>query len=173
MSRILDGRPLLGLVEWVTFPELGVHEPYEVKVDSGAKRTCIGAWDMESVMLHGRQHVSFKTRPMRASEIAANAYDDSLPAYELVLPVKKKLVVNSSNGQGSERFVVESSALVGGVRTVQMPMAEITLRDRRDMAYWVLFGRESMGHALISPQEDYLQGGAINPRRGTKMGDNN
>ncbi|MGC9492360.1 RimK/LysX family protein, partial [Vibrio genomosp. F10] len=61
--------------------------------------------------------------------------------------------VKSSNGEVEERYVIKTSMVLGE----QTWPIEITLTDRSDMSYLMLFGREAMGdRCLVDPSKVFI-----------------
>ena len=68
-------------------------------------------------------------------------------------PISDMRIVKSSNGTSEERYVIETAALLGKEKW----SIEITLTDRSDMSYLMLFGREAIGSRfLIDPSKEFL-----------------
>ena len=61
--------------------------------------------------------------------------------------------IKSSNGEAQERYVIKTPIELGDM---SWPI-EITLTDRSDMSYLMLFGREGMGdRILVDPSQTFL-----------------
>lgn len=115
---------VIGRLEYVDFPELGISE-LEAKVDTGAY-----------------------TSSLHCSEIIAKddmvrfiVLDDAHPSFEgkwFTLPIEKFTTVKSSNGQTQERVVVRTQMRILGEEFDIF----LTLTNRKDMKYPVLLGRK-------------------------------
>lgn len=155
-----NSRPVLGFIEWGTFT-IGDNTlpPVEVKVDSGAKRTALHAEDITPFTKDGKQWVRFTTSP--------NPFDDTDRRNTCEAEVVNTLTISSSNGIGNTRYVITCTIAIG---ELVFEDVEVTLTSRKGMGYRVLLGRLSMPNCLIDPHADYLHGGPVNDRRGTKIG---
>lgn len=68
-------------------------------------------------------------------------------------PISDMRKVKSSNGTSEQRYVIETTIMLGSESWV----IEITLTDRSDMSYLMLFGREAIGTKfLIDPSKVFL-----------------
>jgi hypothetical protein len=136
---------LLGWREWVLFPELGL-PTIKAKVDTGAKTTCLHAFELESFDKDGEPWLNFKVHPVQNNnDIVANCS----------APVADRRNVTDSGGHTEERFVIKSPIVIGNWRED----VEITLTARDNMKFRVLLGRNAMklGGFSVNPSRSWLQ----------------
>ena len=132
---------IIGWREYISLPDLGV-DKISAKIDSGARTSCLHAVDIEEFKKSDGIYVRFNTLS-----------DDG--SIECEAKVKEKRMVKSSNGVENTRYVIISHIQVGAYK---WPV-EVTLSNRKNMTYKMLFGRTSMGvDFLINPKESFLQG---------------
>ncbi|MCX7554048.1 RimK/LysX family protein [Marinicella sp. S1101] len=132
----------VGWKEYAALPALGI-DRIHVKIDTGAKTSAI----------HAVKHRLFKKGQQHWVRVHLAPYqddDDTIVICEL--PVKDQRTVTSSNGHQSERVVVETQFVIGGVeRTI-----ELTLSFRDTMKFRMLLGRQAMKDMAVIPSESHL-----------------
>ena len=134
----------LGWEEWVSLPDLGL-PALKAKVDTGARTSALHAYDIEAFGRAERPRVRFMVHPIPDRD------DLAIPCSAEVIDRRE---VTSSNGETEMRYVIGTEMAVGG-RTWPI---EITLTDRRTMAYRMLLGRQALGDdTLISPTDSFCQ----------------
>lgn len=137
-------RPLLGWREWVSLPELGI-DRIKAKVDTGAKSSCLHAFDVRVESNEGQQWVHFVVHPIQGETEPAVSVKARLLEYRLV---------RSSSGHAESRPVIETSAQVGD-RTFSI---ELTLTNRDEMGFRMLLGRSAVSRRFwIDPSKSFLQ----------------
>lgn len=137
-----EGR-LLGWREWMGLPELGV-TAVKVKVDTGARSSCLHAYDVREVQRSGAVHLAFKVHPLQKN-------DDYVVNCECALLEYR--VVTSSNGRRETRPVIRTEVELSGFR---WPI-ELTLTRRDAMGFRMLLGREALrGRFTVDPGRSYL-----------------
>ena len=114
----------------------------KAKVDTGARTSSLHAFDLEEVVVEGRDHVSF--HPWQATD------ED---AVGLTLPVHDRRSVRSSSGHAEDRIVVLMRLTLARRRIT----AEVTLTDRDEMGFRMLVGRQALeqarcGQAVVGDQ---------------------
>jgi hypothetical protein len=140
---------VVGWREWVNLPGLGV-KWIKAKVDSGACSSSLHALDLELFEKNGVEYVRFKIFP--------HQFDDKkvVVAEARVIEHRK---IRSSNGQITDRPVIETNARVAG-KTVRL---ELTLANRVDMGFRMLLGRKALrGNFLVDCSVSYR---GIRPRK--------
>ena len=138
-------RPLLGWREWVALPDLGIDE-IKAKVDTGAKSSCLHAFDVHVETVGDQQWVHFTVHPVQGKADRALATKARLLEYRLV---------RSSSGHSESRPVIETSVQVGD-RTWTI---ELTLTNRDEMGFRMLLGRSAIARRFwIDPSKSFLQG---------------
>ncbi|MEL6802091.1 MAG: 30S ribosomal protein S6--L-glutamate ligase [Pseudomonadota bacterium] len=134
----------LGWEEWVGLDDLGV-PALKAKVDTGARTSALHAYDIEPFGPNDRPRVRFMVQPI------PDRPDLAIPCSA---PVTDRREVTSSNGEAELRYVIETPLTVGA-RTWPI---EVTLTDRRNMAYRMLLGRQALSEDIvISPTDRFCQ----------------
>jgi hypothetical protein len=135
--------PRIGWREWVGLPGLGIRS-IKAKIDSGARSSCLHAFDIEPFGRDGQPWVRFTVHPIQAN-------DDFVKQCEAA--VLDRRLVRSSNGVATERFVVLTTLEMVGQ---QLPI-ELTLANRDAMGFRMLIGREAIrGRFLIDSGGSYF-----------------
>ncbi|MDC1142959.1 ATP-dependent zinc protease [Planctomycetota bacterium] len=133
----------IGRIEVCSLPDLGI-QGLQARIDTGAKTSSLHVDNLSHFYKSGKPWVKFDIHP--------NVHNVN----ELVqcsAPVHDLRAVKSSNGTSEERYVVRTTFQLG---KDSWPI-EITLTDRSEMSYLMLFGREGMGDkVLIDPSARYL-----------------
>lgn len=137
----------IGAREWCSLPDLGI-DLIRAKVDSGAKTTALHADNLEKFTKNGEKWVRFSLKPLKKLK----------PNHEITCEAKlldKKKVIKSSNGTKEERYVIETSLILGN----QTYPIEITLTNRNLMGFNMLLGREAIiGRNIIDCEFRYVLG---------------
>ena len=133
----------IGRLESITLPELGI-DNLEVRVDTGAKTSSLHVDNIKKSVVEGIHQVTFDIHP------DAHNVDRIVTCTAPISDIRK---IKSSNGTSEERYVIETTIVLG----VESWAIEITLTDRSDMSYLMLFGREAIGTKfLIDPSKVFL-----------------
>jgi hypothetical protein len=113
----------------------------QVKVDTGAKTSSLHVDNIEKVKIKGKPHVKFDLHPDIHN---VNKIVSCTAALNDIRNIK------SSNGSAETRYVIKTPLTLGD----DTWKVEITLTDRSDMSYLMLFGREAIGtRFLVDPSE--------------------
>lgn len=133
----------IGWREWVSLPELGIQN-IKAKVDSGAKTSALHAYLLEPFVEGGKKKIKFSIHPIqKKTDISKTC----------VATVIDQRIVMDSGGHREERFVINTSILLGTKKWT----IEITLTNRDTMAYRMLLGRQALaGQCVIDPEISYL-----------------
>jgi hypothetical protein len=138
-----DSLPRIGWREWVGLPELGIRS-IKAKIDTGARSSCLHAFDIEPFTRDNRLWVRFTVHPIQAN-------DDFIKQCEAAVLDRRQ--VRSSNGVASERFVILTTLEMIG----QTLPIELTLANRDAMGFRMLIGREAIrGRFLIDSGGSYF-----------------
>ena len=136
-------KKVIGRLESITLPELGI-DNLEVRVDTGAKTSSLHVDNIKKLVVKGVHQVTFDIHP------DAHNVDRIVTCTAPISDIRK---IKSSNGTSEERYVIETTIVLG----VESWAIEITLTDRSDMSYLMLFGREAIGtRFLIDPSKVFL-----------------
>ena len=144
--------PIIGWREWVHLPDLGIRH-IKAKVDTGARSSCLHAFDIHAFQRAGKPFVRFKVHPIQRdarTTVAAEA------------PVLEFRKVKSSSGHTTVRPVILTSLHV----LDQTWLIELTLANRDAMGFRMLLGREGVrGRLLVDPGQSYYGGEPPGRRR--------
>jgi len=142
---------LIGWEEWCAFPELGL-PAIKAKVDTGAKTSCIHAYDIKTFTKDGVKFVCFKIHPIQKNKDLE---------VECTAPLSDYRNVTSSNGEREKRYVIQTPLTLGS-KTIT---AEVTLTSRHNMAFRMLLGRDAIGKAkfAVDPVKSFQLGKVKNP----------
>ncbi|WGW00271.1 RimK/LysX family protein [Vibrio sp. YMD68] len=134
---------VIGRLESIALPDLSI-ENMHVRVDTGAKTSSLHVDNIVKIKKNGKPHVSFDIHP------DAHNVDTVVSCVAAINDIRN---VKSSNGEVEERYVIKTSMVLG---EHTWPI-EITLTDRSDMSYLMLFGREAMGErCLVDPSKVFI-----------------
>ena len=144
--------PVLGWREWVDLPELALG-PIKAKVDTGARTSCLHAFELDPFDREGQHWIRFKVHPLQK--------DDSL-VVQCEAPVLDQRPVTDSGGHTEERYVIRTRLRIG---SWDQPV-EMTLTGRDNMRFRMLIGRTTMkaGGFVVNPSISFRMG----RRRGEK-----
>jgi hypothetical protein len=136
-------KTIIGRLESIKLPELGI-EDLQVRVDTGAKTSSLHVDNIKKLVIEGVHSVSFDIHP------------DSHNVKHIEkcqAPISDIRKVKSSNGTVEQRYVIQTPVILGKEEW----SIEITLTDRSDMSYLMLFGREAIGtRFLVDPSRVFL-----------------
>ena len=137
---------VLGWREWVELPEMGLG-PIKAKVDTGARTSCLHAFELQPFDRDGQSWIRFKVHPVQK--------DDDLVA-ECEAPVYDQRQVTDSGGHTERRYVIRTLLRLGAWEQV----VEVTLTGRDNMRFRMLLGRTTMkaGGFLVDPALSYQTG---------------
>jgi hypothetical protein len=138
-----QNKTIIGRLESIELPEFGIKN-LQARVDTGAETSSLHVDNIEKLIINGLQCVSFDIHPdshnvKRIGKCHA--------------PISDIRKIKSSNGTSELRYVIVTSVVLGKDKW----SIEITLTDRSDMSYLMLFGREAIGtRFLIDPSQVFL-----------------
>jgi hypothetical protein len=125
----------VGWREWVGLPGLRI-KWIKAKVDTGALSSSLHALDVELFEKDGVEFVRFNVFPHQFD-------DDKVVAVETRVLEHRK--IRSSNGQITDRPVIETNALIAG----KIVRIELTLANRVDMGFRMLLGRKALRRNFV------------------------
>lgn len=137
---------LLGWREWVDLPDLGLG-PIKAKVDTGARTSCLHAFELDPFESEGQPWIRFKVHPVQK--------DDSL-VIQCEAPVYDQRSVTDSGGHTEQRYVICTRLRIGSWDQ----SVEMTLTGRDNMRFRMLIGRTTLkaGGFLVNPGVSYQAG---------------
>lgn len=137
---------ILGWREWVELPGLGL-PPVKAKIDTGARSSCLHAFETRVFDRDGQAWVRFGIHPHQGDQ-EAEVFCEA--------PVVDERPVTDSGGHTETRIVIASQLQLGNWHDV----VEITLTNRDSMRFRMLLGRTAMvkGGFGVDPAESFLLG---------------
>ena len=141
MSEIC--KTIIGRLESIALPELAIDD-LQVRVDTGAKTSSLHVDNIEKSVIDGVHSVTFDIHP--------DAHNVGT-MIKCTAPISDIRKIKSSNGTSEQRYVIQTPVILGKDEWI----IEITLTDRSDMSYLMLFGREAIGtRFLVDPSAVFL-----------------
>ncbi len=133
---------IAGWREWVALPDLGISR-IKAKMDTGARTSCIHAFEVEPFDRAGSQWVRFSVHPVQGDT------DHVITCEAEVIDFRP---VSDSGGHREMRYVIKTIIEFNNMRWP----AEFTLTNRDTMKFRMLVGRTTMnGRLLIDPSLSY------------------
>ena len=124
-----------GWRETMSLPELGI-KMINVKLDTGAKTSCLHALDIKLSEQDGTQWVNFRYSSNSTGDIKCRA------------KLMDQRVIRNSGGHDETRYIIETLCQFN---SLLWPI-EIGLTDRSTMKYNMLLGRSAMKqHIIVDP----------------------
>jgi hypothetical protein len=134
---------IIGRLESIALPELTIDD-LQVRVDTGAKTSSLHVDNIEKSIINGVHSVTFDIHP---------DVHNVNTMVQCTAPISDIRKVKSSNGKTEQRYVIQTPVVLGKEKW----SIEITLTDRSDMSYLMLFGREAIGSRfLVDPSKVFL-----------------
>jgi len=136
-------KAIIGRLESITLPELAIAD-LQVRVDTGAKTSSLHVDNIVKFRKDGKVMVKFDLHP------DVHNVDNIVSCEAPIHDIRR---VKSSNGKSEQRYVIATSVHLGEEHWT----IEITLTDRSDMSYLMLFGREAIGDKfLVDPSKVFV-----------------
>jgi len=137
------GKTIIGRLESIGLPELAIDD-LQVRVDTGAKTSSLHVDNITKVIKDGKPFVTFNLHP------DVHNVGTVVKCSAKISDIRK---IKSSNGTSEQRYVIETPVVLGK----DTWLIEITLTDRSDMSYLMLFGREAIGKRfLVDPSKVFI-----------------
>lgn len=132
----------IGWREWLGLPELGI-ERIKAKVDTGARSSCLHAFDLELDEDGLAPVIHFSVHTIQRNAKTVVRCSALLHEYR---------VVRSSNGQRERRPIIHTTVRLCGA---SWPI-DLTLSSRDQMGFRMLLGRQAIRRAfLVDPGRSY------------------
>ncbi len=137
---------LIGWEEWCSFPGLKL-PAIKAKVDTGAKTSCLHAFNIETFTESGQKYVRFSIHPLQNSKRIVKVCQSLIIDYRYV---------TNSGGKKEKRYVIQADLVM---EDSKWPI-EITLAKRDNMSFRMLLGREAMRKAglIVDPARSNILG---------------
>lgn len=137
-------KTLIGWEEWCTFPNLSL-PAIKAKIDTGAKTSCLHAFNLKTFTENGQKFVRFAIHPLQNNKKIVRV---------CTAPVVDYRFVTNSGGKREKRYVIASDITMNE-KTWRI---EITLTQRDTMSFRMLLGREAMrkGKLIVDPAKSCL-----------------
>lgn len=133
----------LGWREWVALPDLELAS-IKAKVDTGAKTSCLHAFNLEPFEKDGESWIKIWLHPNQ---------DDNETEHQCEAKIVDQRSVRDSGGHEEIRYVVETTLKLAGH---SFPI-ELTLTNRDSMKFRMLLGRQAMlERFIVDPTASYL-----------------
>ena len=144
---LITTKTLVGWEEWFSLPDLGL-PAIKAKIDSGAKTSSIHANRIKVFEEDGKKFVSFWIYPIQKT----GEYRT-----KCIAPLVDQRYVSDSGGHREKRYVIKTKIGFNGGKEKEI---EITLADRKTMAFRMLLGREAMKkcHMIVDPSQSCCLG---------------
>jgi hypothetical protein len=136
-------KPIIGWREWVSLPDLGITR-IKTKVDTGARSSCLHAFDIDKISKGGRPVLRFSVHPMQREATVTIRCEAELCDQRWI---------RSSNGKRERRPVIRTGLYFNG----EVWLIDLTLTSRDVMGFRMLLGREAVRRRfLVDPGRSYL-----------------
>ena len=133
---------LIGALEYCDLPELAIND-LTIRVDTGATTSSLHVDNIDEFEKDDQLWVSFDIHPDIHNV-------DSIVRREAQVVARKK--VKSSTATLERRYVIDTEI----VMCEESWRIQLTLTDRREMTYLMLFGREAMnGRFVVDPELEF------------------
>lgn len=138
-----NNKTIIGRLESISLPDLAIDD-LQVRVDTGAKTSSLHVDNLTKIIKNGKKCVTFDIHP---------DVHNVNSIVNCTAPISDIRKIKSSNGTTEQRYVIETTVVLGKETWV----IEITLTDRSDMSYLMLFGREALGKKfLVDPSKVFV-----------------
>ena len=143
LMKIKKKYPIIGWREWVSLPELGIHQ-IKAKIDTGARTSALHAFSLKIFKDNSKCRIQFDIHPLQH-----NVHDVVTCTAEIV----DKRLVTDSGGHAEERYVILTPLTIAG----QTSSVEITLTERENMLFRMLLGRSALQKRfVVNPARSFI-----------------
>jgi hypothetical protein len=133
----------VGNLELCDLPELGI-KGLHVRVDTGAATSSLHVDNIEEIDIGDDTWIKFDIHP---------DFHDVKKLIRCEAKIAGQRNVKSSTATSQRRYVIETDIIMADQRW----QIQLTLTDRSEMTYLMLFGREAMaGRFIVDPELEYL-----------------
>ncbi|MFB0912356.1 MAG: RimK/LysX family protein [Glaciecola sp.] len=133
----------VGNLELCDLPELGI-KGLHVRVDTGAATSSLHVDNIEEIDIGEDTWIKFDIHP---------DFHDVKKLIRCEAKIAGQRKVKSSTATSQRRYVIETDIVMAGQRW----QIQLTLTDRSEMTYLMLFGREAMaGRFIVDPELEYM-----------------
>lgn len=135
----------VGWREWLSLPELGLPR-IKAKIDTGARTSCLHAFQVEPFTQDGEKWVRFGIHPHQG-DLETEVFCEA--------KVIDERMISDSGGHQEGRYIIMTEVLLSDQR---WPI-EISLTNRDTMKFRMLIGRTAMDNRMIvDASKSYLHG---------------
>lgn len=132
---IFAKKTVVGWEEWVGLPDIGL-PMIKAKVDTGAQTSCLHATNIKVIKRGDKRFVKFRINPIHKNKKLI---------VRCIAPLVDRRYVIDSGGHREKRYVIETSMIIGRKKHT----VELTLTNRKTMAFRMLIGRQAMSIARL------------------------
>jgi hypothetical protein len=133
----------VGNLELCDLPELGI-KGLHVRVDTGAATSSLHVDNIEEIDIGDDTWIKFDIHP---------DFHDVKKLIRCEAKIAGQRKVKSSTATSQWRYVIETDIVMADQRW----QIQLTLTDRSEMTYLMLFGREAMvGRFIVDPELEYV-----------------
>jgi hypothetical protein len=138
-------KTIVGWRECLELKDLGI-DNIVAKVDTGAKTCALHAFYIDEFERDSRLWIRFGLHPH---------WDSNTTEVHCEALVKERRDVTDSGGHAENRYVIETTLVIGDITF----SAEMTLTNRDNMRYRMLLGRNALRRRfIVDPGKSYLLG---------------
>lgn len=144
MTKKIKHPPLvIGWREWLILPELNIQQ-IKAKIDTGARTSCLHAFDIHIFEKQGKSKVKFKIHPLqKETKHTIIAEADLL----------ENRHIRSSTGHIQLRPVIQTLVELNG----ETWLIDLTLTNRDVMGFRMLLGRQALKKRfVVDPNKSFL-----------------
>lgn len=146
MNIFAPKKTIIGWEEWLSLPDIGL-PLIKAKIDTGAQTSCLHATQIKVVRRGENRFVKFRITPIHKNKKVT---------VKCVAPLVDRRYITDSGGHREKRYVIATDMIIGKKREE----IEITLTNRRTMAFRMLLGRQAMDVAklMVDPVKSCCMG---------------